>query len=713
MCAGIAILGSCGGSGSGTPSPEPTPAADFSIGGTVSGLFGAKSQVTLEVNGGGATTVRANGTFTFAKKIQGGNTYQVTISTEPTEPPQNCTVSNASGMVVGDVTSVTVVCSSPSSYTVGGTVTGLASGTDGVVLENNGGDALVLNADGNFAFGTQVTASESFDVVVKVNPNHPIQNCTGTNGSGTVSATVNTVTVNCAAPPQFTVSGTIENLTGSSSGLVLQVNGGNFFMARGSGTFMFANTVDGGEPYDVAIVQQPTAPVQICSVQNGTGNATGNIANVVIDCGHKEWGWINGSTANGQQGLYGTMGVATAQNIPGSRQDSATWVDAEGNLWLFGGFGLDSIGTLDQLNDLWKFSGGEWTWMGGSNVTLGNGVYGTKGVASAANTPGARFTATYASDGKGNVWLFGGWGVGSAGSGEGYLNDLWKFSDGNWTWMAGLNTSSSPSGVYGTRGVAATTNSPGGRYQAVSWVDSSGNFWLFGGLGVDANGTEEVLNDLWEFSNGEWTWVSGSTVVNQPGVYGTPSFPSPTNVPGARSEAVGWSDSFGNMWLFGGDGYAATGSGPLDDLWEYSNGGWIWQGGSSSAFELANYGTQGVIAGSNNPGSIQLASGAVDPNGNFWMIGGSGYASNGPMGVLNNLWELSPGGWTWWTGSSLVGTSGVFGTKGFFSPSNVVGARTDTMMWVDASGNVWVFGGNGYDSTGTRGYLNDLWEFKF
>jgi hypothetical protein len=119
MCAGIAILGSCGGSGSGTPSPEPTPAADFSIGGTVSGLFGAKSQVTLEVNGGGATTVRANGTFTFAKKIQGGNTYQVTISTEPTEPPQNCTVSNASGMVVGDVTSVTVVCSSPSSYGIG------------------------------------------------------------------------------------------------------------------------------------------------------------------------------------------------------------------------------------------------------------------------------------------------------------------------------------------------------------------------------------------------------------------------------------------------------------------------------------------------------------------------------------------------------------------------------------------------------------------
>ncbi|MCS6972224.1 MAG: hypothetical protein NZL89_04295, partial [Leptospiraceae bacterium] len=36
-------------------------------------------------------------------------------------------------------------------YTVGGTVTGL-SGT--LVLQNNGGDDLILTADGNFTFAT-------------------------------------------------------------------------------------------------------------------------------------------------------------------------------------------------------------------------------------------------------------------------------------------------------------------------------------------------------------------------------------------------------------------------------------------------------------------------------------------------------------------------------------------------------------------------------
>jgi N-acetylneuraminic acid mutarotase len=31
--------------------------------------------------------------------------------------------------------------------------------------------------------------------------------------------------------------------------------------------------------------------------------------------------------------------------------------------------------------------------------------------------------------------------------------------------------------------------------------------------------------------------------------------------------------------------------------------------------------------------------------------------------------------------------------------------------WIDASGNLWLFGGNGYDSTGNFGYLNDLWQY--
>jgi len=32
-----------------------------------------------------------------------------------------------------------------------------------------------------------------------------------------------------------------------------------------------------------------------------------------------------------------------------------TWIDASGNLWVFGGYGRDAAGTVNLLNDLWPF----------------------------------------------------------------------------------------------------------------------------------------------------------------------------------------------------------------------------------------------------------------------------------------------------------------------------------------------------------------------
>jgi hypothetical protein len=31
------------------------------------------------------------------------------------------------------------------------------------------------------------------------------------------------------------------------------------------------------------------------------------------------------------------------------------WVDANGNLWLFGGFGVPASGTEGNMNDLWMY----------------------------------------------------------------------------------------------------------------------------------------------------------------------------------------------------------------------------------------------------------------------------------------------------------------------------------------------------------------------
>jgi hypothetical protein len=126
------------------------------------------------------------------------------------------------------------------------------------------------------------------------------------------------------------------------------------------------------------------------------------------------------------------------------------------------------------------------------------------------------------------------------------------------------------SGVYGVQGVPAPGNVPGARASAVSWTDAAGNFWLFGGLGYDSAGGFGDLNDLWEYSGGQWTWQSGAKFVIQSPVYGTLGTPAPGNVPGARDTAQTWIDPSGRLWLFGGNGIDSTGvAGQLNDLWVF------------------------------------------------------------------------------------------------------------------------------------------------
>jgi len=437
-------------------------------------------------------------------------------------------------------------------------------------------------------------------------------------------------------------------------------------------------------------------------------------------------------------GSYGTEGAASASNIPGGRAGAASWIDGSGNLWLFGGGGFDPLGTKGPYNDLWQYNptSKEWTWVSGSNAVPGNqlGIYGTEGTPSSTNAPGGRVDSVAWIDASGNLWLFGGDGFDSVGQNY-LLNDLWEFnpSTKQWTWVGGSNTVNGKA-VYGNLGVAAVGNVPGARERAVSWTDRNGNLWLFAGDGFDTNGSSGSFNDLWEFNplNKEWTWVSGGNTLNAKGVYGNAGVAVSGNVPGSRVNAVSWADGNGNLWLFGGLGYDSTGSEfDLNDLWEFnpSSKEWIWVNGSSAVTTAAPgalcmagvYGTAGTAAAANLPGGRNGAESWIDDSGNLWLFGGLGCDSNGTAGSLNDLWEFNMASktWTWQSGSNSVGApqggtggpSGIYGTQGTAAAGNTPGGRERAAAWIDRSGNLWLFGGDGHDSTGADGLLNDLWSY--
>jgi N-acetylneuraminic acid mutarotase len=382
----------------------------------------------------------------------------------------------------------------------------------------------------------------------------------------------------------------------------------------------------------------------------GGGSSTGSTSSSPPAI-RNEWTWMDGANAVDQKGTYGTMGTGSLSNTPGARTSPSAWTDASGNLWLFGGYGIDSNGSGGDLNDLWKYSGGEWIWAGGSSVIEAKGVYGTEGTAASANVPGARYEAAARTDSSGILWLFGGLGLDATGK-RGYLNDLWRYASGQWTWMSGSATASdsisNQPGVYGTEGTAAAGNSPGARVFAMSWTDASGNLWLFGGEGYDSNGNLGPLNDLWKYSEGEWAWMGGSNVVSPTGInngiYGTEGTSSPNNIPGSRVAGVTWTDTDGSLWLFGGMGSDDATVGKCDstpapcllnDLWKYSNGEWTWMGGANVIDTPGIYGTQGTAASGNFPGARWMAVEWTDTAGNVWLFGGVGFDSTTGANTVN------------------------------------------------------------------------------
>jgi 6-phosphogluconolactonase (cycloisomerase 2 family) len=126
-------------------------------------------------------------------------------------------------------------------------------------LQNNGGDDLVLSANGSFKFSTPILDGSSFSISISKLPTKPSETCALVNATGTVKGSVvNNINVSCqAAAPQFAYAantiGSISEYTVAATGALSPIgtyptiSSGPYSIAVDpSGQYVYVGNIRGG-----------------------------------------------------------------------------------------------------------------------------------------------------------------------------------------------------------------------------------------------------------------------------------------------------------------------------------------------------------------------------------------------------------------------------------------------------------------------------------
>lgn len=345
------------------------------------------------------------------------------------------------------------------------------------------------------------------------------------------------------------------------------------------------------------------------------------------------WTWMSGSSSFGIPGSYGVKGVPSPTNFPGSRLfAAASWIDTNGDLWLFGGTGMDpTTASLGLMNDLWRYNiaTNEWTWMSGQSAIGSPGNFGTLQVPAPTNEPRSRSeSAARWIDNSGNLWIF------SGNHSPLDIDDMWRYdiATNQWTWMSGQSTGTVPPN-HGTLGVSSPTNTPGGRYAYTNWVDKQGNFWLFGGASFISS---NFFTDMWKYDpiTNLWTWMAGSSTSFIQSTFTQKCVPG-NGIPGSTWEnRACWTDACGRFWMFGG---ADLGYTSLNTLWMFDpiTLQFTWVSGSLASNPTGVFGTQNIPSTANIPPGLNGSNAFKSLNGDLWLFGGF----DGSFNCYNTLWK--------------------------------------------------------------------------
>lgn len=296
----------------------------YSIGGTASGLV-SKNAVVLELNGADPLTVSKNANFTFTALLATSASYKVSIKTQPVD--EVCTLSGPSGKVhLADVKTVKVTCALRT-FSIGGTVSGLAAGKSFTLLDNHKA-SLPASKNGGFTFKTLLAFGAAYDVTIGTQPAG--ETCTVKDGTGHVALKdVTTVVVTCtskAPPPTYSVGGTVSGLNSGVSVTLLNSSDSDSVTVAANGSFTFPKKETAGSPYNISVGTQPTG--ETCQVANGSGNVgSANLASVAVTCSASSTPMysIGGSVSGLSSGASVTLTLNGGDSTPVSSNTSFTF----------------------------------------------------------------------------------------------------------------------------------------------------------------------------------------------------------------------------------------------------------------------------------------------------------------------------------------------------------------------------------------------------
>jgi hypothetical protein len=235
------------------------------------------------INGTDQLTILNNGTQALSI-LDDLTAYDVQITEQPESPNQICGFTSPSfGHLEGGDVTITVSCVTEQ-YALGVDVNGLADDNT-MILQNNGGDDLLVSANGQASFNTPLDDGSSYLITVLTQPTSPNQLCEVSAPSGQLNgAAVLDIQVNCVTDVH-TIGGTVSGLAAGNSVTLTMNDNAELLVLTDNQPFNFNNPLTDGSSYQVEVFNQPTTPNQTCTVSNGQGTLAGaDVTNLAISC---------------------------------------------------------------------------------------------------------------------------------------------------------------------------------------------------------------------------------------------------------------------------------------------------------------------------------------------------------------------------------------------------------------------------------------------